>query len=451
MKTVRDLSGLIKFAGREPWNTYLIDCLAEHFEPAAQELDVDPSELLEIAGPQWGGSLWGCAFEDLLGREIDGHNIVDDYLKRRGWNEAAPTKAYMQSLRHAVMSLYEVSEVAPGQSMRLRDLLRDAEPVTVQERSATRTLKNWDRIATRIVRSNGRYVISGAVLGLGSEASAQLIAGFAKIGVQTEPSLDFDVTDREALLRHSAPLFSAIWLMDAAGAMQSAMPELVNSDGDDLLFHRLVFPIAKGVTQKLISARLNTHPALSAASAKFWNWLAPKSIQPKQKVNASARTWATTMDDGSTVLGNFELSGRFLTLDVNSAERADQAMQEFLSLLGDLVQPPLTEIRTVEQMLAEQAEGDEPISDEPDIAPEELQRIIHQMMDRQYAQMLDEAVPALENKTPRQMARTKAGKAKVAEWLKHLENVTAKTDNEQMASYSFAWMWEELGVANLRQ
>jgi len=79
-----------------------------------------------------------------------------------------------------------------------------------------------------------------------------------------------------------------------------------------------------------------------------------------------------------------------------------------------------------------------------------MQRIVREMMDRQYRQLLDEAVPALDHKAPRQIARTKAGKTKVVEWLKYIENKTAKSGNPQMAGYSFAWMWDELGVAHLR-
>jgi hypothetical protein len=79
-----------------------------------------------------------------------------------------------------------------------------------------------------------------------------------------------------------------------------------------------------------------------------------------------------------------------------------------------------------------------------------MQRIVGEMMDRQYRQVLDEPVPALGNKTPRQMAKTKAGRIKVTEWLKYIENMTAKSGNEQMAEYSFAWMWDELGVADLK-
>lgn len=449
MSVRHDLSGLIKFSGRGPWKTRLEECLAEHFGPAADELDMEIDELLDMVGPEWEGPLWGCAFEDLIGRSIDGENLADDYLKRRGWNEKPAVKAYIKGLRDTPMSLYEVSEVVPGQSMRLRDLLQEGEPVTVLERSATRSLRNWDRIATRLIVERSGTVISGALLAFGPEASAQLIDGFAKIGAEPDPELHFDVTDRVALLRHSAPLFTATWLIEAAGRMRPAMPDLVNSDGEDILFHRLVFPLAKGVTQKQIAARFQTVPALSPASAKFWNWLDDQRTKPKPTPRGS-HMLASSMEDGMTILGNAELAGRLLTIEVNSAERAERAKRLFVPLLGGLVLAPLTEIRTVAQMMADEDREDQAVA-EPEIPLAEMQRIVGEMMDRQYRQVLDEPVPALGDRTPRQAARTKAGRAMVVEWLKYIENMTAKSGNEQMAGYSFHWMWEELGVADLRK
>src|SRR3546814_17516550 len=124
------------------------------------------------------------------------------------------------------MSLYEFSEVVPGQSMRLRDLLREAEPVTVHERSATQSLANWDRIAARIVTVNGRQIISGGLLPFGLEASATLIAAFHDMASKPDPDAGFDVTDRAPLLRHRAPMFTAIWLHDFPGQVDVGMPDL---------------------------------------------------------------------------------------------------------------------------------------------------------------------------------------------------------------------------------
>ena len=97
-------------------------------------------------------NLWGCAFEDLLTRQdSEGRNIVDDYLTRRGWKETATAKRYMTDLRHSVMSLYEVSDIVPGESFLARDLVRGGEPVRVHERSGSKTLAEWDRIGARLV------------------------------------------------------------------------------------------------------------------------------------------------------------------------------------------------------------------------------------------------------------------------------------------------------------
>lgn len=74
-------------------------------------------------------------------------------------------------------------------------------------------------------------------------------------------------------------------------------------------------------------------------------------------------------------------------------------------------------------------------------------------MERHYRQVLDEAVPALGDVTPRQAARTVNGREKLVAWLKSLENNAAKAGDGQrgLAAYDFTWMWHELGVTKLRK
>ena len=45
-----------------------------------------------------------------------------------------------------------MSDIVPGTSFRARDLIRAGEPLLISERSATRSLKPWDRIAARVVQ-----------------------------------------------------------------------------------------------------------------------------------------------------------------------------------------------------------------------------------------------------------------------------------------------------------
>jgi len=63
--------------------------------------------------------------------------LVDLWLKQHGLKEAALNRANFSAFRDASVSLYEVSEVQPGNSMAPRDLLSDAMQITVREKSAT--------------------------------------------------------------------------------------------------------------------------------------------------------------------------------------------------------------------------------------------------------------------------------------------------------------------------
>lgn len=453
-KSTHDLSGLIKYAGRAPWDEAMDEMLSAHLGPACEATGLEPDDIFDIIGDHWEGPLWGCAFEDLLAQEWgpDGRNLVDDYLKRRGWNEKAPNKAYMRALRHAAMSLYEVSEVIPGQSMTLRDLLRDTAPVTVQERSATRTLVNWDRIAARVVEVNGRYGISGALLSFSADGAAQLVDAFDRLFTEPADNDEFDVSDRDALLRASAPMFTNIWLLDSLGqAAPDREPELVNADGDDIVFHRIVFPLAKGVIGKSVVRRLNAAQWLEPASDCFWNWLAPAAKGKKPQATKGKQAFVTTMDDGTPVFATVELAERKLIIEVNSAARAERAIEQMREWLGACLAAPMTEIRTLAQIMADDGVRG-PQSEALDIPPHEMERIVHGMLTREYAKTLDEPVPALGHKSPRALARTKAGRGKVADWLKYIENSAAKAGiADPMASYDFTWMWEELGLIELRR
>lgn len=165
------LSGLMKWLHRDPWREAFEDLLELHLGPACDKAGIEIDQLANLIGEDLVASLWGCAFEDFLTRDVDEFgNIVDDYLKRRGWNEKARIKAYMAGLKSSVMSLYEVSDVRAGKSLLARDLLRGGEPVRVSERTATRTLKQWDRIAARLTDVQGKVVIGGGLLALRSRA-----------------------------------------------------------------------------------------------------------------------------------------------------------------------------------------------------------------------------------------------------------------------------------------
>jgi len=154
MPGTHSLRGLMKWLTRDEWRDRFAAVYDAHLQPACERLGVDVDEVVSILGQDWFmTTVWGSAFEDFLTRDFDGgYNIADDYLKRRGWKESASTRAYITALRTSVASLYEVSDIIKDTSFRARDLVRGGNPILISERSATRSLKQWDRIAARVVQ-----------------------------------------------------------------------------------------------------------------------------------------------------------------------------------------------------------------------------------------------------------------------------------------------------------
>lgn len=456
--TGHPLGDLIGWTARGAWRARLDGVIAEHFDPAMQALGLDFEEIDDALGGSWAGTLWGCAFEDFLTRRFgpEGENAIEAYLGRRGRKEHAATRAYMAGLQSSVMSLHEVSDVVPGRSFHARDLVRGGEPVLVTERSATQTLKPWDRIAARIVADGERLVIAGGVLAFTLEGTERLFAFLRERDAAKSPS---SLTSKagsardgwtcsEQDLRAAAPLFTTAWLLEA---LDRTAPQVLNSDGDEVVFHTLRFPLAPGATARRVVIRLGRLAFLRRETATSWNWCGPPPARRPATTGAKAVVWNVTLNDGSVVLGNVELLDEAVVLSVSSAARADRGHAMLAGALAGLVAAPLTEIRTVEQMRdALRASAD--TAGPPSFSPEAETKLVHDMLDRQYRTLLDEPVPMLGNRTPRAAARSARGRQDLAVWLKHLENHSSHSPDldDPMATYDFTWLWRELKVEQLR-
>ncbi|MCE8527606.1 hypothetical protein KBY23_20205 [Ruegeria pomeroyi] len=319
------------------------------------------------------------------------------------------------------------------------------EPVMVREKSATHTLKQWDRIAVRVVPERDHHVISGALLPYSADATDFLSSGL-RDGLKLKKREALRLSKEQ--LKGCAPIFTAAWLFtEIAHALTPVQTQFSNSDGDDVVFHDLRFPLASGVTQKALAERLDKVKGFVPEGPKFWNWLAARKPQGSK---ATASTMLETEMDGATVLGSLELKGRTLLVSVNSAQRAAMVESLITKAAGALLKRPLTEIRTVEHMMAEQ-DSDEPQEGADEIPPEIARQLMQDHLDRHYRETLDAPIPALGGKSPRKAVQSAAGREKVINWLKMLENRSAAHGEGPIAEYDFGWMWVELGLQEHRR
>lgn len=179
-----------------------------------------------------------------------------------------------------------------------------------------------------------------------------------------------------------------------------------------------------------------------------WVWLGGESPRSHPSPE-DAFSYGGFVEGGRPTLGNVELRGGEVVLSANSAGRAERGQELLVQILGDLAGAPSTSFQTPEEAL-EQRPRERPKA--PDLDPEEAARLMRAYLDGHYRKVLSEPVPALDGQTPREAARSEAGREKVAGWLKHLENhEIRRARGQRQTPYDFGWMWEELGLGTYRR
>jgi hypothetical protein len=250
---------LIKWSEKDEWAQYRQQVFAEHLELILERLAVSEREIVDLLDEAF-GMVCGYVFEDFFTARFgeEGElNVVVDYLKRRGWREKVPAKRYLEALRDSVATLYEVVDLDPVHSMAVRDLLLGGDPVTVEEKLGSQSAALWDRIAGRLVTVNGKRYFTGALLLFPHHVAEEVLSAVDEMAKrlkrdfrrnakkQGEPAEINDHDVRLLLLSGSTAcrLFTQTWLIDALGRAQAPMPEIRNTDGEEIVFSQVRFPI----------------------------------------------------------------------------------------------------------------------------------------------------------------------------------------------------------------
>lgn len=463
--TDKAIRNLMNWADRPDWLEARTAVFDAHLAPVCERFECSQDDLgEELTEHGYAGMLFGVIFEDFVSRDPapGGENLIDGYLKRRGWRESGAGRRYLQQLRGSLLSLYEVTAVAPGRHCDLRDLVRGGAPVRVYEHLGTQSLVRWDRIAARVLRSDGKYVFSGGILPFTQEAAQDLLEildntrkklikklNRAAGGEAAARALPPETLDRE-LLQQACPAFTRIWLLHTLERLRASLPELVNRDGEPLTFTESRFPFDDKDRDAIIerldaAAEWERDPAGDPA----WTWL-PED-KGAGKPPESGMIIQSFRDGQRPVGGTLELQPKALMFSTNSTERTDRGKATLITLLRDLVGPPLTKVQTPEQLMAERDQAQQPPGGEHGagtIDPEAVAEIMREYFDRHYRETLDQPIPALDGKTPRQCVRSKRGREQVVEWLKYLENhELRRAAAAGTAPYDFGWMWEKLKLA----
>lgn len=461
-ETDKAIRNLMNWADRPEWSAEQAAVFDAHLAPVCDRIGISQEELgEELAEHGYGGMLFGLMFEDFISSRLeDDRNIIDDYLKRRGWRESVPGRRYLQQLRDSVLSLYEVTGVSPGHHCDLRDLVRDGKTFRVHERMGTQNLVKWDRLAARVLYLNGRHIFSGGILPFTRETSQSLLKVLTKSRKQFDKALAQLINSKsveqlpapedidEWFLQDACPAFTSIWLVHTHERLHAPLPELVNRDGEALVFTETRFPFLADQLEE-IAQHLDAAPDWERDNPDEHTWIWLLETDAGSGKSQGGMMIDSLQDGQHPFSGTLELKPGVLTLTTNSTERAQRGQGMLETLLQGLIGPALSSLQTPEQLLEESRTHRQEPADDTD--PEIKAEVIQHTLDQHYRRILDEPIPALGDKTPRQCARSKKGREQVIEWLKDLENNELhRAAREGQAPYNSRWIWDELKLGQYR-
>ncbi|MYN67405.1 MAG: DUF2384 domain-containing protein [Acidobacteria bacterium] len=338
--------------------------------------------------------------------EVDGRTAVEAYLERHGHRCTADERAWLNAQRAAWLSVWEVVAVDPGKTVKLRDLLSDVQR-TVQEKRGSRTLVPRDTILARVVDHEGISLLCGMHPRPLSPVGAAEVVRYTGRRLQRRGTVPIDRLRDPAvgsyLIRH--------WedAVDVADAQRAAPPQFCNQDGDPLLPTTDHFDVTPGAAAA-VEARV---AALDGAERG-------ETIEDRTEY-AFLRPHDPPHPDGEqAVIGHVRVEPTVLRLETNSVTRADALRARIETACGTRIRHRAREHTDPQALLKDREERPPPPAPG---SPEA--RAVAEFKRRHYARWLDQPLPALQGRTPRDAARTAAGRAElelVFKQMEHMEN-----------------------------
>ena len=357
-----------------------------------------------------------------LGAPID-ITVAESFLEANDRQLSADEKMILNAADRCPFSFCEVVAIHPGTGMRLRDLMTDGE-FEISERTASQSLQVGHIIFCATMYFANRFsniatapyplppIYKNEVLKLRKFIESD--AG--KKALRFEEMLVYGDTIRETYLDIVRQLFNPnIKLQNTDGDPLLPQKIMFQIEDPDFTFHKLKVLQEGSTEDELTHHARSEHGKIVEAEI---SWLGGKPTARKRLA-------------GPILLGNIKIYKNQLTIEVNSHERAKRIRKEVETRLHGqatykttLIEPIEPKIEAMKNAKRSPERGAAIPFDQ--LPPEALAMIAKKSQDH-WDSWFDIPVPALNNKTPKQSAKTSEGRDLLKSLLLYYEQQDAKS------------------------
>jgi hypothetical protein len=360
---------------------------------------------------------------------VEGKSAAQWFREAQHKRLSKTEQAWLVAQEDAWLSMWEVVGVDPGSSVSLADQLT-GETREVMDVLASQSLALRDVILARVVDYREQSLLCGVHPRPLPPLAASDVLKRMRSWLRRKKRVPVE------RLRDSkfAGKLMGRWddAVEALDRQRSIPPSLHNTDGDPLLLtcDRFEFDSRK---EREIEKRLT---ALEGVQ--------PPEAGDKERRHVFTRRSKSSSHSGNTVIGQVVTRKGTLIIESNSVERADALRARVEAACGDLI---CYRARDHSDPLATLGEGGaylDPVDPPDDIPDENRTKIMYDLKEAYYTDWLDEPVPALAGKTPRQATRTKSGRELLDLLIKEYENGEARLPQKE--HFDFSRLRAELGL-----
>jgi hypothetical protein len=343
--------------------------------------------------------------------------IMQEFLTRHGSSLTSRERELVEGWSRSVYSLYEVQGVTPGVGLELKDLI-SGETLFAHDKNISTQTSRWDALLTRVVTGERGAEVSGIALSVPRHNIEPL-----------RQWMEADRRDRglewRGYLKANWPRIRRESYEIAARWMDSL--RLANTDGEELLFSKAMYRISDAAG---VLAALQSRPEFQPAGSED---------EP-----AGSLAW---LKEAGTVMGNIRAGEIALELECNSKERLERGKLLLSNLAGGSLRHLRDEFTTLAELKARTASGQSTGGPKQAEIPKEIAHAeITRLLENHYSTWPDTELPALDGKTPRQAARTPAGRLQLIELMKDMENGEDRKSRAGEPFYDFSRIRTELGL-----
>ncbi len=395
---------------------------------------------LEGRGPDEGDSVMFIDWfiHDYMLKDY-GKRIIELFYLEKHHYLGPLEKEILEGWQNTALGVYEVTGIERGRGIYIRDLF-DNNEIFVNDIRSSRGMTKWDIGAMRVIKTLGKFYLSGAACLLPATGKDDMIR-FGK-----ESFLRFKKEKPEATWQEFFKEFGHTFIKFAY-IKAAQPPTILTPEGDPVLFAKAIYQV-KNYDMALKALYEIPDLKIFESNQDEIHFGLVAEIKD-HNVSAGGVMLETSLvsnegDPQYRSMGDLTINKEQLILDCLSEKRLELG-KYMLKTLGDSIEfqseskqyPDLSgrKNKTVKNK-TQQNELDEPVR-------EALRK---KYLEDHYRKWVDMSISSLGGMTPREASKTQEGKAKLKELLKVLENAEERRKRQGEPSYDVNRLRETLGV-----